>query len=59
VCLQPMRAILCCCPVGSDCLSLPAQYDEGEKGVSVVRETPWKGKEGGGGGGGSGGGVWH
>jgi hypothetical protein len=27
--------------------------------VSVVGETPWKGKEGGGVGGGGGGGVWH
>jgi hypothetical protein len=49
--------LLLFCPAGSDSLSLLVLCDEGENGVSVVGETPWKGKEGGGGGGG--GGVWH
>jgi hypothetical protein len=53
----PSYPILCCCPAGSDSLSLLVLCDEGENGVSVVGESPWKGKEGGGGG--CGGGVWH
>jgi hypothetical protein len=50
VCLQPVRAILSYAAVpGSGCLSLLVLCDEGENGVSIVGETPWKGKEGGGG----------